>query len=198
MSQRKNPFDELDQPVLLGTIGAAQGLKGEVRVNSHTDDPLAIADYSPLVSRDGRSFTIIDIREHKNVVVVRFEGINDRNAAEALNGVELYVDRDRLPDDDLDDDEFFYADLEGLDVIDDEGRNWGVVTAIFDFGAGDILEIKAKGKRPVMIPFNEASVLDIDLTAGHMTIDPMAAGLIDEDGEVPPAYRSKPDDGDGA
>lgn len=180
----KNAFGKLENPVLMGTIGAAQGLRGEVRVNSHTDDPLAIGEYGNLVAEDGRIFEILDIREHKNVVVVRFRGINDRTAAESLNGLNLYVDRSSLPDDELDEEEYFYADLEGLEAVDADGGTWGVVSGIFDFGAGDILELKARGKRPVLIPFTEASVLEIDFEGRTMLIDPLAAGLV-EDGEDP-------------
>ena len=103
---------KLQNPILMATIGAAQGLRGEVRLRSYTADPLALGDYGNLHSMDGRAFEILEIREAKNVVVVRFRGVNDRNAAEALNGLELFIERENLPDDELDDDEFYYADLE--------------------------------------------------------------------------------------
>ncbi|OLP42742.1 ribosome maturation factor RimM [Rhizobium oryziradicis] len=176
---------KLENPVLMAVIGAAQGLRGEVRVKSFTADPMAIGDYGKLHAKDGREFEVLDVREAKTVVVVRFRGINDRNAAEALNGLELFVDRSALSDDDLDDDEFFYADLEGLDVVDADGKSYGTVSAVFDFGAGDLLEVRAPAKRPVLIPFTEAAVLEIDLEGGKLLIDPEAAGLID-DGSTPP------------
>jgi 16S rRNA processing protein RimM len=169
--------------VLMGTIGAAQGLRGEVRVKSYTEDPLAIGEYGTLYDVGGNPFEVLDIRPHKNMAVMRFRGINDRNAAEALNGTDLYVDRDSLDDEDLDEDEFFYADLEGLDVRDAEGNNWGTISAIFDFGAGDILELTKDGKRTQLIPFTEASVLEIDFEGGSILIDPIAAGLINPDGD---------------
>ena len=108
---------KLENPVLMAKIGGAQGLRGEVRVSTYTGDPLALGDYGNLVTADGRVFEILELREGKNVVVVRFRGINDRNAAESLNGLELFIERDNLPDDELDDDEFYYADLEGLEGI---------------------------------------------------------------------------------
>ncbi len=172
-------MSKLENPVLMASVGAAQGLRGEVRVKAFTADPMALGDYGHLHTLDGRSFEILDIREAKNVVVVRFRGINDRNAAEALNGLELYIDRDNLPDDELDEDEFFYADLEGLEAVDGEGKSYGTVSAVFDFGAGDLLELKGPGRRPVLIPFSEAAVLEIDLEGGTLLIDPFAAGLID-------------------
>jgi 16S rRNA processing protein RimM len=174
---------KLENPVLMATIGAAQGLRGEVRVKSFTDEPTALGDYGHLRSEDGRVFEVLEIREAKNVVVVRFRGINDRTAAEALNGLELFVERDNLPDDDLDEDEFFYADLEGLEAVDATGKSYGSVTGVFDFGAGDLLELKGPGRRPVLIPFTEWSVLEIDLEAGKLLVDPIAAGLVDDKDE---------------
>jgi len=174
-------MSKLENPILLAVIGAAQGLRGEVRVRSFTDDPMAIGDYGHLHASDGRIFEVLEVREGKNVVIVRFRGVNDRNAAEALNGLELYVERVNLPDDELEDDEFYYTDLEGLEAVDAEGKSYGNVSAVYDFGAGDLLELKGPGKRPVLIPFSEAAVLEIDLDGGKILIDPMAAGLVDND-----------------
>lgn len=181
---------KLENPVLMGKIGAAQGLRGEVRVSSYTDDPTAIGDYGNLVTKDGRVFEVLEVRESKNVVIVRFRGVNDRNAAEALNGTELYIDRSNLPDDELEEDEFFYSDLEGLEAKDAEGKSYGLVSAVYDFGAGDLLELKGPGRRPTLIPFTEAAVLEIDLEGGSILIDPLAAGLIDnpEDGKDDPDH----------
>ncbi len=181
---------KLENPILMAKIGAAQGLRGEVRVSAFTDDPTALGDYGNLVATDGRVFEILEIREAKTVVIVRFRGVNDRNAAEALNGIELFIDRDNLPDDDLDEDEFFYTDLEGLNVVDAEGKSYGAVSAVYDFGAGDLLELKGAGRRPALIPFSEASVLEIDLEGGKILIDPFAAGLVDnpEDGKDDPDH----------
>lgn len=181
---QKNAFQMLENPVLMATIGAAQGLRGEVRVNSHTDDPVSLGDYGNLVSADGRVFEILDLREHKTVLVVRFRGINDRNAAEALNGLDLYIDRANLSDDDLDDEEYFYADLIGLEAVDAAGHSHGLITAVHDFGAGDILELKIPGKRSVLIPFSETAVLEIDFNGEKMLIDPIAAGLVEDDDEA--------------
>ena len=177
----KKPAVKLENPVLMGVIGAAQGLRGEVRVKSFTDDPVAIEEYGTLYAPDGRAFEILDIRPAKEVVVVRFRGINDRNQAEALTGTELYVERDSLDDEDLDEDEYFYADLEGLEALDAEGKSYGIISAIFDFGAGDILELSQEGKRAQLIPFSETSVLEIDFEGGTILIDPVAAGLVTED-----------------
>ena len=174
---------KLQNPILMATIGAAQGLRGEVRVKAYTADPVALGDYGKLHSQDGRVFEVLDIREAKNVAIVRFRGVNDRNAAEALNGLELYIERENLPDDELDDDEFYYADLEGLEAVDETGKSYGKVSGVFDFGAGDLLELKGPGRRPTLIPFSEAAVLEIDLENGRIIIDARAAGLIDDPDE---------------
>lgn len=180
----KKPAVKLENPVLMGVIGAAQGLRGEVRVKSFTEDPAAIEEYGTLYGGDGRAFEILDAREHKDMVIIRFRGVNDRTEAEKLNGTELYIERDNLDDDDLDDEEYFYADLEGLEALDADGNSYGVISAIFDFGAGDILELTQDGKRAQLIPFSEASVLEIDFEGGTILIDPVAAGLVnDEDDE---------------
>jgi len=177
----KKPAVKLENPVLMGVIGAAQGLRGEVRVKSFTDDPIAIEEYGTLYAKDGRAFEILDIRPAKEMVVVRFRGINDRTEAERLTGIELFVERDTLDDEELDEEEYFYADLEGLEALDAEGNSYGVISAIFDFGAGDILELTKKGSRSQLIPFTEAAVLEIDFEGGSILIDPIAAGLITED-----------------
>lgn len=180
MNARK-PDVILENPVLMGVIGAAQGLRGEVRVKSFTEDPIAIEEYGTLYGADGRAFEILDARLQKEIVILRFRGINDRTAAEKLNGIELYVERDTLDDDELDDEEYFYADLEGLEALDADGNSYGVISAIFDFGAGDILELTKEGKRAQLIPFSETSVLEIDFEGGTILIDPVAAGLVDDE-----------------
>lgn len=187
---------KLNNPVLMGTIGAAQGLRGEVRVKSFAAEPEAIGDYGHLHAADGRVFEVLEVRTAKTVVIVRFRGINDRTAAEALNGLDLFIERENLPDDDLDEDEFFYADLEGLEALDGAGKSYGTVTGVFDFGAGDLLELKGPGRRPVLIPFTEWSVLEIDLEAGTLLVDPLAAGLV-EDKDESPFGAGKPDGPDG-
>ena len=180
---------KLAHPILVGVVGAAQGLRGEVRVKPFTEDPMALGDYGALFASDGRRFEILDHRLAKTVLVVRFRGINDRNAAEALKGVELYIDRSSLPDDELEEDEYFHADLEGLEAWDADGRFWGRISGVLDFGGGDLLELRDEGMKPVVIPFTLTAVPKVDLAAGRILVDPLAAGLIDtgnadeEDGE---------------
>lgn len=167
-------------PVEMAVIGAAQGLRGEVRVKSFTADPMALGGYGPLYDATGRIYEVLNARPDKTVIIVRFKGIDDRTAAEALNGTRLFVDRSQLPAD-LDADEFYHADLIGMEAYDDAGMLLGRVTAIFDFGGGDMLEIGGGGRKSVMLPFTQAAVPVVDPAARRLTVDRIAAGLVEED-----------------
>ncbi len=186
---------KLENPVLMGVIGAAHGIRGEVRVKSFTQDPLALGDYGALSTQDGRSFTIADIRPAKTVVVARFKEVRDRDAAEALAGTELFVERALLPQD-LDEDEFYYADLIGLEIRDLEGAAIGKVAAVHDFGAGDIIEMRRTNGGSVMIPFTRTAVPTVALKDGHIVVDPQAAGLLGDD-EPEEGEDEGDDDGEG-
>ncbi|MCB1477828.1 MAG: ribosome maturation factor RimM [Rhodobiaceae bacterium] len=176
--------------LLVGEIGAPHGVRGQLRVKSHTADPQAIADYGPLVSDDGRVFTVEAIRPDKTVVIVTFKEVRDRNAAEALKGVRLYVDRDAIPDDD-EDDSFFHADLIGLEAVDTVGKPLGRIIAVHDFGAGDLLDVEVADGPSVLVPFTGEIVPQVDLDAGRVTIDP-PAGLFDKPEPRRPKRRRSP------
>jgi len=184
---------KLENPVKLGIIGAAHGIKGEVRVKTFTADPLGLAEYGPLQAGDGQLLEIQSIRPQATVVVVRFKGVADRNAAEALNGIELFVDRSALPED-LEDEEFYHADLVGLKVRDTVGDVVGKVGAVLNFGGGDILEVKMDDGDDALIPFTKAAVPQVSMAEGYVVIDPVAAGLVTGDDELSERH---PDDHDG-
>ena len=173
------PMSKLQHPVLLATIGAAQGLKGEVRLNSLTAKPLAVTEYGNLSGSDGRAFTIERARQQKDIVIVKFKGIDDRTAAEGLRGIELFIERAILDKIVKNDDEFFYADLIGLSVSDEAGFDWGKVAGVFDFGGGDVVEVKGVDGRPRMIPFSKAAVPVVDISNGKLGIDRLASGIED-------------------
>jgi 16S rRNA processing protein RimM len=168
------------KPVQMATIGAAHGIKGELRVKPFTGDPLALGNYGPLYDRAGRTFEVLSVRPQGNVVVVRFQGVDDRSAAEALNGTDLFVDRSALPAD-LADDEFYHADLVGLAVHDDHGNIIGRVRAVQNFGGGDILDITLNSGKEALVPFTAAAVPQVALSAGFLRVDLAAAGLVDEE-----------------
>ena len=157
--------------ILLGQIGAAHGIKGEVRIATHTQDPLAIGTYGPLdTDRPGLTITITKLRLQKNVVVAHIKGISDRTAAEKLNGVNLYLDRSRLPEPE-DEDDFYHADLLGLEARLESGVILGQVSAIPNFGAGDLIEIRdPQSGDTYLYPFTKAVVPTIRINEGYLII----------------------------
>jgi len=172
-----------DTLVLLGVVGAPHGVRGEVRIKAFTGDPLAIADYGPLTDRAGRSYEIAEIRPAKEVVVARLKGVSTREAAQALNGTELFVPRAALPPPE-DEDEFLQADLVGCGVFAPDGTALGTVTAVENYGAGDLLDIATPDGRSVLMPFTRAFAPRIDIAARRIEAVP-PAGLFeaeDEDG----------------
>ena len=159
--------------ILMGRIGAAHGIKGEVRVQSFTEEPLDLKRYSPLVTnRPGLTVTIATARGTTNMLVARIKGIEDRAAAEKLNGVELYVVRGALPAP-ADEDDFYHADLIGLRAQLADGTVVGKVTAVPNFGAGDILEVRApNGGDTFLFPFTRQVVPEVHVKDGYVVIEP--------------------------
>ncbi len=152
-------------------IGAAHGIRGEVKLWPFTQDPMAVADYGPLETEDGRRrFEIESLRPGKNFLVARIAGIENREAAEKLCNLELFVPRDRLPPI-AEADTFYYADLIGLSVMSEDGAPLGTLSAIHNFGAGDLLEIAPSGGgEMLLVPFTDANVPTIDLAARRMVV----------------------------
>ena len=160
--------------ICVAQIGAAHGLRGEVRFRSFTQDPMAVTSYGPLESEDGtRRFEIEALRPSKDLFVARLAGITDRNAAETLTNLKLYVSRDRLPP--AKDGEFYHADLVGLAAVTPDGASLGTVTAVHNFGAGDVIEIKPESGETLLVPFTDATVPEIDLATRCMVVVPMTA-----------------------
>jgi 16S rRNA processing protein RimM len=155
----------------MGRIGAAHGVKGEVRIQSFAEDPLALAGYGTFsTNRPGLTVTISDARGTTNMLVARIEGVSDRTAAEALNGVELYLERDALPP--AAEGEFYHGDLVGLRAQLRDGTGLGRVGAVLNFGAGDIIEVRNAGGETFLFPFTRVVVPEIHLRDGYLVIDP--------------------------
>jgi len=157
--------------VCVARIGAAHGVRGEVKLWSFTEDPAAVAGYGPFETQDGtRRFEIEALRPAKDHFVARIAGIGDRDAAERLRNLELFIPRTRLPEIG-ESDTFYHADLVGLDVVTPDGTQVGTVRALHNFGAGDIIEITPVGSgEPVMLPFNEVTVPKVDLEAKQIVV----------------------------
>jgi 16S rRNA processing protein RimM len=161
--------------IRVARIGAAHGIRGEVKLWSFTEEPLAVTNYGLLETEDGaRRFEIEAARPAKDHLVARLKGIADRNAAEALRNTDLFVPRDRLPLIE-EDDTFYHADLIGLAAVAQDGAPLGTITAIHNFGAGDLIEIApAAGGEPLLLPFTEATVPEIDIKARRIVVVPPA------------------------
>jgi 16S rRNA processing protein RimM len=163
----------MSSKLLMGRIGAAHGIKGEVRLQSFAQMPMDIVGYGPLeTNRPGLTVAIETARDAGNgMLVVRLKGVPDRTAAEKLNGVELYIDRDRLPQ--ADDDDFYHADLVGLEARLTSGASIGKVIAVPNFGAGDILEIRnPQSGDTYFYPFSKAVVPAVNVAEGFLVIEP--------------------------
>ena len=165
--------------ICVGAIAGAFGVMGEVRLKSFCAEPTALADYGPLFTEDGKtSYKITLTRPVSGGLGARVTGIKTKEEADALRGVQLYVDRARLPN--LPDDEYYHADLIGLEVRDTGGAVLGKVLAVNNHGAGDILEISGPGtKGPLMVPFTLAAVPTVDLTLRRVVVD-LPEGLTEE------------------
>jgi 16S rRNA processing protein RimM len=161
--------------ICVARIGAAHGVRGEVKLWSFTEDPAAVASYGPLESEDGkRRIEIEALRPAKDHFVARIAGVADRDAAERLRNLELYIPRERLPEIE-EADTFYHADLIGLQAVTPDGENIGTVVAVHNFGASDVVEIKpTEGGEPLLIPFTNATVPEIDLDARRIVVIPPA------------------------
>jgi 16S rRNA processing protein RimM len=158
--------------ICVAQIGGAHGIRGEVKLKSFTADPMAVKDYGPLMSEDGSAtFEIEALRPAKGHLVARLRGVEDRDAAERLAQLRLFVPRERLPPPAAD--EFYYVDLIGLVAVTADGTEVGTVVAVHDFGAGDILELRPRaGGATIMLPFTDAFVPAVDVAAGRVTVVP--------------------------
>ena len=157
--------------VCLGQIGAPHGVRGEVRLRSFTADPAAITSYGPLETEDGRVLEIEALRPAKDHFVATLAGIADRNAAERLTNVKLYVPRERLPKPE-EPDEYYHADLIGLAAVDRAGNPLGSVIAVHNFGAGDLIELRrGEGEPTELLPFDAVTVPEVDLAAGRLVVE---------------------------
>ncbi|VDC33304.1 ribosome maturation factor RimM [Pseudogemmobacter humi] len=157
--------------ICVGSIAGAFGVRGEVRLKSYCAEPTDIAAYGPLWTEDGsRSFHVTLTRPVAAGLGAKLAGVTSKEAADALKGTGLYADRDRLPA--LPDDEFYHADLIGLEVRDPGGATLGRVLSVHNHGAGDLLEIRQADKpAPLLLPFTRANVPTVDLARGLLIAD---------------------------
>jgi 16S rRNA processing protein RimM len=157
-------------PICVARIGAAHGVRGAVKLWTFTEDPLAVKHYGPLTTKDGtRQFEVTHAREARDHLVATLKGIATREEAERLNGVELYIARDKLPE--TDEGEYYHADLIGLAAVTAADAPIGRVIAIHNFGAGDIIEIAPPHGPTLLLPFTNAVVPTVDLAGSRVVIE---------------------------
>ena len=167
MVTHPNPHDL----VLLGKVGLPRGIKGDVWVKSYTAIPEDIASYGTLWNEDAsQAFKLTIINAAKGMLIARIKGVNDRNAAKVLKGMNLYLKREALPS--TEEDVFYHLDLLGLKARTTKGEFLGLVDAIFDFGAGDTLEINGGPHNGIFIPFTKDTVPIVDIESGQLTVNP--------------------------
>jgi 16S rRNA processing protein RimM len=162
--------------ILLGEFGRAHGLKGEIRLKSHTGDPIAIGSYGPLITAKHGPLTLHNLRPAPgpapDMLIAQVEGVSSREGAEALNRVELFIPRHKLPPPD-EEDEFLLADLIGLTVVNEAGEPIGTVIDVPNFGGGDLLEIAdAVSRATAFLPFTKEFVPVVDIAGKRVVAAP--------------------------
>jgi 16S rRNA processing protein RimM len=163
-------LDPADKRICVARIGAAHGTTGEVRLWSFTADPRAIAGYGALTTADGRTIEVASLRTGKEFLIARIAGVTDRNGAERLCNLDLFIPRDRLPPPAAD--EFYHTDLIGLTAQDRDGKAFGTVVAVHNFGAGDLLEIAPARGDTLLLPFTTEVAPEIDIAGGRIVLVP--------------------------
>lgn len=171
-----------DRLILLGEIGSAHGIKGEVSIRTFTEDPADIAAYGPLSDKAGkRTFKIAGLRVSAKAVIARLQGVDDRTAAEKLRNTGLYVKRSQLRE--LEPGAYYYEDLAGLAAVDPDGSVLGTVVGVVNYGAGDLVEISRPGEREtILVPFTKEAVPAVDIETGRVTV--VLPKFADDDGEA--------------
>ena len=171
--------------ICVGAIVGAKGVRGEVRIKSFTENPRDVGAYGPVILTDGRKLGLKITGTVKDLVIGRLEGIDDRDAAEAMKGVQLFVERSQLPPPDKG--SYYHADLIGLAVKLTTGETRGTVSGVLNFGAGDMIEVARPGGETDLVPFSAQTIASVDMVAGVVTVNPLP-GLFgeetDEEGET--------------
>ena len=169
--------------ICVGIVTSARGIKGDLRVKSYTEKPKNLGNYGALTDKTGKMIVNIKVKEvKKDHLIIKFSGINDRTEAEKLKGLELFISEDALPK--AQNDEFYHSQLIGLHVQLENGNSFGQVSAVQNFGAGDVLEISRPMEKSLLIPFTNELVPIIDIEAGLITLVPSASLLELSDDET--------------
>ena len=175
MERETVDVSELEK-VCLGVITGPHGVHGEVKIKSFTEAPEGVGDYGPVTDASGqRTFDLCITGSARGQLIARIEGVADRIVAESLKGIHLYVPRSALPAPAAD--EYYHADLIGLRVQLTDGTPLGILKAIHNFGAGDLIEIERPGGRTIVMPFNRSVVPVVDLGDRRVVVEPPEGSL---------------------
>src|SRR5438552_17875438 len=155
-----------ERRIALAAVAGAHGVKGEVRLKLFSESVDSLSGANELYV-GGAKRRLLSVRDSGKTAVGRFEGVDDRSAAEALRGSLVEIDRLALPP--LEDGEYYHADLIGLSAVDREGNAIGQVIEVENYGAGDLLEIERRDGKRSLIPFRAGIA---DLEDGRIVLDP--------------------------
>ncbi len=157
--------------ICLGVIVGVHGVRGHLKIKAYTDDPAALDRYGPISLDDGRLLHLkVKSVSPKGTVIAVAQEVTDRNEAEVMRGLELFIKRDALPP--TADDEVYHSDLVGLEARDNDGVAIGVIVGLHDFGAGDIIEVKPPSGPTMMLPFAHEYRDEVRLEEGFVTLLP--------------------------
>ena len=174
----------MTERLCVGVVTGAHGVRGAVRIKAFTADPADLTAYGPLATETGASWRLKGASvDGKGVVTAKIDGVEDRNQAEALKGAKLYIERGALPE--ADEDEFYIADLIGLPAESPTGAALGVIKAVFNFGAGDVVEVSGE-QGDILVPFTLQAVPVVDIKARRVVIDPPVMTEAEEDEDQGP------------
>ncbi|MBU2977382.1 ribosome maturation factor RimM [Alteromonas sp. C1M14] len=168
-------MSQASEKVIIGKIGAPYGVKGWVKINSYTDTPEGIFGYAPWQLGDGKEYQIDQWRPQGKNLVAKIEGIESRDDAERIKNLDVSIDENQLPE--LEEGEFYWRELTGMQVVTTQGYDLGVVKDVFNTGANDVLQVRAKvndafGQKERLIPFEMDSVIkSVDKEGGVITVD---------------------------
>ncbi len=161
----------MSNKICIAVITNAHGVNGNLRVKSFGHDAKSLTDYGKLMDATGKkTFDLTITGQSKGQFIVKIDGINNRNDAEALKTTELFIMRDKLPD--INEDEFYYTDLIGMRMETSDSSHYGTLKAVHDFGAGDLLDVNLAAGGSIMLPFTKEVIPHIDMKAGLLIVNP--------------------------
>jgi 16S rRNA processing protein RimM len=159
-----------DNKICVGVITSVNGVRGQVKIRSFTETPVDIANFNNVVDEEGISYNINSVLAKKDYIIAGIEGVKTRNEAETLRNKKVFIDRSELPE--LHSDEFYHADLVGMEVRNLDGMTIGFIKNVVNFGAGDILEISdISNDKSTYYPFKKQFVPEVDLVKGFVVVD---------------------------